>query len=129
MLCGGTAAGATPTLIRVGLYEIAADGDGTLVAATANDTSLLAVANTAYEKALSAPYTLRRGQRYAAGLLVVTGATAPTIAGGASFSVATEGAEEPRMNGSIGSQTDLPASFAGGDVGVSGARHYIAFVD
>src|SRR5690348_10707358 len=51
-----TAAGATPTLVRFGLWTVAANGDLTLVASTANDTTLLASTFTAYTKALSVAY-------------------------------------------------------------------------
>lgn len=112
----GTPAGATPTLIRFGLYSVAGNGDLTLVASTPNDTTLLAVANTEYSKALSAPFALTAGNRYAFGALVVTAATAPTVAGFAQAGSAAMTARAPRMGGFMAAQTDLPASVASGSV-------------
>jgi hypothetical protein len=104
----GTAAGATPTLIRYGLYQAAANGDLTLVASTANDTALLAAQNTAYPKALSVAFPLVQGTRYAAGLLVVTGAAAPIVPAVAIG--AAEGLIAPRLQGTLAAQADLPLS-------------------
>lgn len=125
-ISSGTAAGATPTLVRFGLYSIAANGDGTLVAATVNDTTIFAAASTAYTRNLSASYQMVLGQRYAAGILVVTGATAPTILGG-NIGDSNEFAMAPRINGVIVGQADLPASFlalAGG----AATRPYMVFL-
>lgn len=124
---GSTAAGATPTLIRMGLYLIAENGNGTLVAATPNDTTLLAASLTVYTKAFSAPYRMLRGQRYAHALVVVTAATAPTMAGAGVIAVA-EGNMAPKINGVIGGQTDLPASFTDVQVTGSGSAHYAAIL-
>lgn len=78
---GGTGAGATPTTIKYGIYSVASDGALTLLMSTLNDTTLLAATNTQYSKVLQVPVTLVNGVRYAVGLLVVTGATAPSILG------------------------------------------------
>lgn len=123
----GTAAGATPTVIRFGLYLIAADGGATLVAATANDTTLLVGANTVYTKAFAAPYAKIAGRRYAVGLLVVTGATAPTVRG-VNFSTGAELAIAARLTGALASQTDLPASFADASLGVAAGAPYAALL-
>lgn len=112
------AAAATPTLIRIGIYAIDSAGDGTLVASTANDTTLLAALNTRYTKALSAPFSKVAGTRYACGLLVVTGATAPSVACTLPVSSGTAGGgfselnENPWVHSALVSQADLPASFA-----------------
>lgn len=50
VFCGGTAAGATPTLLRFGLYSVDASGNLTLIASTPNDTTLLAAPVTSYTK-------------------------------------------------------------------------------
>ena len=117
---GGTAAAATPTLVRLGLYSVAANGDLTLVASTANDTALFAAAQTAYTKAWSASVQLVAGQRYARGDLVVTAATAPTypglsVHGGSATATAVAGAA-PRLTGAVTGQADLPASVAAASV-------------
>lgn len=110
MWTGGTAAGATPTLIRVGLWTANAAGQLlALVASTANDTSLLAATNTQYTKAWSA-YTKIRGTRYACGLLVVTGATAPTMTGATFGGQSSILGLSPMLCGTLGGQSDLPSS-------------------
>lgn len=113
MYSGSTAAGATPTLCRVGLYSIAPNGDGALVASIANDTTLFASTITAYTRAWSAPVGITQGQRYALGSLVVTGAAAPTVPGFAfaAAAIAAELDQAPRLTAQITGQADLPASF------------------
>lgn len=112
---GGTAAGATPTLIRMGLYSVDASGNLTLVASTPNDTTLLANTTTTYPKALSASYAVVRGLRYAFGLLVVTGATAPSVLASLVLN-ATIASASPRRVGNVAGQSDLPASISAGSV-------------
>lgn len=124
---GTTAAGATPTLIRLGIYTIAANGDITLAASTVNDTALLAVGSTAYTKALSSAYQVNAGQRYAVGLLVVTGATAPTVHA-ASANLGIETWTAPRMSAGITGQTDLPSSVVDASQSVSAANPFIVLV-
>jgi hypothetical protein len=125
-----TAAGATPTLCRVGLYTIDGAEAGTLVASTTSDTSLWAAANTAYTKSWASSYLKVAGQRYAIGMLCVTGATAPTWLG--TTAVGTAGTAElaiaPRLTGSITSQSDLPSSFANASVTSSAIGYYAALL-
>lgn len=123
VISGGTAAGATPTLVRFGLYSVATDGSGTLVAATVNDTTLLSATGTAYAKAWSASTAVVVGRRYAFGLLIVSAAAMPTLVG-AGMQNNAEAIEPPRLVATLSGQADLPASFAAGSLGVSGARHY-----
>jgi len=123
VISGATAAGATPTLVRIGFYSIASDGAGTLVASTASDTALFAAATAAYTKSWSSSYAKTAGQRYALGVLVVTAATAPTLLG-INFGAASELAIAPRLAGSLSSQSDLPSSFTGASVATSGSRFY-----
>ena len=125
---GGTAAAATPTLVRVGLYTVDSAGAGTLVASTANDTALAATINTSYEKSFSAPYTLTEGQLYTLGFLIVSAGQAPTLVGKNDICGGTETTEAiraPRMCGSLGSQTDLPASYADGSLSASASVIYM----
>lgn len=130
---GTTAAGATPTLARFGLYTVASNGDITLVAATASDTALFAVANTEEPRDLStggglpASYTLQRGIRYAFGGLVVTGAAAPTVRGNFNNIAATVG-RSPRVATNVGGQTDLPTTFANGSLSAASSWMYVAGV-
>ena len=127
MTSGTTAAGATPTLVRIGLYTVAGDGSLTLVAATANDTTLFASTTTEYTKSFASPYMLRESVRYAVGVLVVTVAASPTYAGG-SVPAGVESGKSPRMTGVRSGQTDLPASIAVGDIGDSFSRPYAALL-
>lgn len=110
---GTTAAGATPTLCRIGLYSIDSTTlNGTLVASTSNDTTLFASANTAYTKSWSSPYNKVTGQFYALGLLVVTVAASPSWPGLAvAIGLSSELLLSPRMTGSIAAQSDLPSTF------------------
>lgn len=109
-----TAAGATPTLVRFGLYSVDASGNLALIGSTPNDTTLLAAPNTAYTKALSTPAAITKGSRYAIGLIVTTGATPPLLFGSVPV-VASETAAAPRTAGFVGSQANLytPISAAG----------------
>jgi parallel beta-helix repeat protein len=125
VITGGTPAGATPTIVRIGIWT--ADLAGALIArvgATPNDTTLLAAGSTAYTKALSASFTKIAGQRYATGLLVVTAATAPVMWG---LSLPTPLAgTSPKRGGLIGGQADLPAAgVAAGSVSDAGNMPYI----
>lgn len=104
---GSVAAGATPTLIRFGLWTIDANGsDLTLAGSTANDTALLSAINTGYAKALSSAVPIVQGTKYAVGLLVVTGAAAPTICGITLSGTAV--GTIPRRTFSKAGQADLP---------------------
>lgn len=127
VLSGVTAADATPTICRIGLYLVARDSQnvlgGTLVASTANDTALFAVADTTYTKSWSVPYSMQLGQRYALGVLVVTGATAPTLVG-RSFLSTAEAATDPRLSGVLTAQADLPATFLDSALAVSASAPY-----
>jgi hypothetical protein len=123
VISGSTAAAATPTLVRIGLFTIDASDGGTLVASTVSDTALFAATNTAYTRSWSSSYAKTAGARYAVGVLVVTGAAAPTLAG-VNFSAAAEGGIAPRISANVSSQTDLPASFVAGSLASSGSRFY-----
>lgn len=133
VLSGTTAAGATPTLVRMGIYDVAANGDISLNVATANDTSLLATLSTAYTKAFSSTWNKVAGQRYAFALLVVSGATMPTMVGyspGGSLSTAinSEYGMAPRMSANVAAQADLPNSVVAGSLAVASHMMYAAFI-
>lgn len=120
------AAGATPTLIRYGLYTVAGNGDLTLVASTPNDTSLLSGANNNYTKSFSASYGLVTGTRYAFGLLVVTAAAAPTVLGNNGGGNTTTGhlTRAPRLAAALTGQTDLPSSATSASLTATANRIY-----
>jgi hypothetical protein len=123
-----TAAAATPTLIRVGIYTVAANGDLTLVASTPSDTTLLAAASTAYAKALSAALAKVDGQRYAVGVLVVTGAAAPTIqgaSGGDAYAQSGSLGNGQRISGLVAGQADLPSTITAATVTNSASTPYV----
>ena len=124
VVSGSTAAGATPTLCRVGIYEVDSSGNLTLVGSTASDTALFAATTTEYTKSLSASFTKKRGTRYAVGVLVVTSATAPTLLGQNTIVSATAG-RAPRLAGLVGSQSDLPSTVSVGSITDQGNQAYV----
>lgn len=129
---GGTAAAATPTLCRVGLYTVASNGDLTLVARSANDTAMYAATQTEYAKALDttggypSSYTLVAGQRYAGGVLVVSGTTLPTMTGTSGLTSLLTRA--PRIASAKTGETDLAASYTTGSLTTSGSLFYFGMV-
>lgn len=122
MFCNATAAAPTPTLCRLGVYAVAANGDLTLLAAIANDTTLFSTTFTAYTRALTTPLTKGAGRWYAVASLVVSAAATPHLAtmgvpASASYVNVILGAA-PRLAGETvaSSYTDLPASLAAAEV-------------
>lgn len=124
----GAAAGATPTLVRIGIYSVAANGDLTLIASTPNDTTLYATANTVYTKALTASFNTVKGTRYAIGILVVTAAALPTLVGlsGAS-GMASEHGLAPRAAGFVAA-ADLPSTQTEASLSNSLAYWYVHLI-
>ena len=110
---GTTAAGATPTLVRYGLWERSPLRESySLVASTVSDLTLLVAANTRYPKATSAPYTKQQGQEYLVGCLVVSAAAMPTFQQ-YSTAIYTGFAAQlllpPVRTAQLAAQADLPA--------------------
>lgn len=129
MWTGATAAAATPTLCRIGLWTADAAGAGiALVASTANDTTLFAATSTSYTRSWSASYTKIAGQRYAVGALVVSGSATPTFGGATGPAYAVEAASAPAMSGVITSQSDLPSSFSSSVAGTGAGRPYVVLL-
>jgi hypothetical protein len=120
-----TAAAATPTLCRWGLYSVAANGDLTLIASIANDTTLWAVQQTAYTRSWTTPVDIHQGTRYALGLLCVTGAAAPTLASANNITNPIASAE-PRLCAQLAGQTDLPSSVLSASLGQVATTVYVA---
>ena len=118
----GGVAGAGLTLVRFGIYTFD-ETTATLVAASANDTTLLTSTSTIYTRSLStggglpSSYTLTAGSRYGFAALA-TGTTMPSIIGlnSSGFNLATI---TPRANGQVTSQTNLPATFVVGNIAVT----------
>lgn len=117
----GSVASSGLTLARLGLYSIAANGDGTRVAVTTSDTTLYNVATTATTKNWAVAYDKVAGQRYALAILTV-GTTAGSVY--AYTSPTSEVAGPPRIGGSLSAQADLPASFTEASMGISGFMPY-----
>lgn len=109
LITGTGAAAATPTLVRAGVYSVDGSGNLTLLGAIASDTSIFATASTAYTRALTTPVSLQATRRYAVGIIVVSAATTPSLAG-LSWANSAELAQEPRVSAALTGQTDLPAS-------------------
>jgi len=128
--CGNVAAAATPTLCRIGIYSVSgADGMGdlTLVASTPNNTGLFAVANGVVTQTLSAAWNKVAGQRYAMGILVVTGAATPQLVG-AQVGPNTENfSQAPRLTALRTGLSDLPGSITAAQLTASAASLYVAF--
>lgn len=128
---GSTAAAATPTLVRYGLWtsDITTGALLALVASTPNDTTLFAGTNLGYSKNWSTPYDFIKGQYYAVGILIVTAAAVPTLfgVGGANGFVVNN--TVPRVASSASGQADLPATLAAGSLGAatSSPRFYVEF--
>jgi hypothetical protein len=113
-MASGTAAGATPTLVKFGVYSVdELTGDLTRVAITASDTATFSTANTSYELALTSSWTKTKGTLYAYAVLVVSTASLPTIVGNSHFSSTPVNAIlalSPRITAAVSAQTDLPSS-------------------
>jgi hypothetical protein len=124
MWSGSTAAAATPTLVRAGLWTVDASGNGTaLVASIANDTTLFAAASTAYTRSFSSSVGLVAGTRYAFGILVVSGAAIPTFIG-ASNGMGAEMFVAPALGFRVTGQSDLPSTFTA----TAGADQFYAVI-
>lgn len=125
---GATAAAATPTLCRVGIYSVADNGDLSLVASTPNDTTLFSVTFSRNEKALSAPFNKEAGKRYAVGALVVSAAALPTFYGTQVGGFTTFTFREPKTCTLVNGQADLPASVANASLSSSNGPIYAELI-
>lgn len=125
---GTTAAAATPTLCRVGVYEVEDNGDLTLIASTANNTSLWAATFTVYTTDLQVPFEKVAGTRYAVGVIIVTAAATPTFQGGSTSISSVVTGLPPKLCGLLGSQADLLSTVPAASVSDSGIRIYSALV-
>jgi hypothetical protein len=116
LLVSGTAAGTT-TVARMGLYTWnESTGTATLVAQTANDTTLFSTVNALQSRSFDttggypSSYSLVAGTTYAFAAIWV-GTTNPTVLG-LSFAAVNnhQGIGGARVSGIKSSQTDLPSS-------------------
>lgn len=116
---GGTAAGATPSLVKIGAYHKLEDGSYNLIGASANTVSLFAITNNTYVVPFVVPWYKFRGDDYLIAVLIVTAAALPTLQGPFTTSANTTGTfllPEPTKVGSILGQTDLPVNIAKGSL-------------
>lgn len=126
---GNTAAAATPTLIRFGLYRVEANGDLTLIGSTPNDTTLFSTTATRWSKAMSAPVGVTAGQRYAMAMLFISAAAAPLVYGNVPFGgtgfPANAGVNaNPRLVAQMNGQSDLPSSIPQASIGFASQCTY-----
>ena len=121
---GSTAAAATPTLIRMGLYSESVVGDLTQIAATPNDTTLFATTNTIYTKSFSAITNVTMGNRYAVAVIVVSATTMPSLNTFGSGPGSAEVTVAPKMQSSLASQSDLPSSIVANSLATTGGVLY-----
>lgn len=116
----GTAAAATPSLVRAGVYVRQTGNVWGLAASFANDTALFAATLTTYTKTLTTTFNKQAGQDYAIGLLIVSAVAFPTLvapsnAGATGF--ATDALlAQPMTFGRVTGQADLPTSIPAASV-------------
>jgi hypothetical protein len=124
---GSTPAGATPSLLKFCIYEVLSDGSLNLVGVTANSTGSLVAASTGYTVDLTAAFKKYSGKVYAAGLLVVTAATAPQVSGAIPPS-AEAASRTPRLTLALTGQADVPSSISAATVSGSTATNNFPYV-
>lgn len=107
VMTGLTAAAATPSLCRIGLYATDGDDLAEELTSTVSDTALFSATLTGYTVNFSAPQALVRDERYAVGVLVVSGAATPNFAQASSL----VGTLTPFLSARITGLTDLPSAF------------------
>lgn len=111
-----SAASATITAAKLGLYTVDANGAVTLVARTASDNTIFSTASSVATRSFSttggypATYALSAGSRYALAFFATASSSMPSVpAIGANSSAAWA---SPRIHGYMTSQSDLPTSVA-----------------
>lgn len=112
---GSTAAAATPTLCRAGVYKEEIDKSLTLVGSIANDTTLWSAASTIYSRNLTTPFVIEAGARYALGILVVSAFAMPTFKS-TSAVASSEALMDPKLCASVTGLSDLPSTIAAGSL-------------
>lgn len=127
---GGTAAAATPTLVRAGVYVRQPGNTWALTASFASDLTLFAATNTTYTKTLTVPFVKSAGLDYAVGLLIVSGAAFPVMVAPPTFSGATTGfatdalLAQPITFAKVITQADLPTLIPAASVVASATGHF-----
>ena len=125
----GSTAAVTPSLCKVGIYSVDQDTyAATLIASTANTTSLWIATNTEYTTALTASFVKRARAMYAFATLCVTIAVAPTLSGISLPAALSASGLRPVPAFGFVTGTDLPASIAFASVTTSFSGPYGALV-
>jgi hypothetical protein len=122
----GTAAAATPTLAKMGVYSVnTSTGDLTLLSASANDTALWNATSSPFTKSLGGGTGFAKvaGTWYACADLIITGTTAPNLAG-TQHQVGSVMASAPRWTSALTGQTDLPSSVTSASLTASAGYVY-----
>lgn len=127
LLTGSVAAGATPTLVRTGVYEWDDDLDqGTLIHSSVNNTSLFSATFTEYAIPLSTAWNKVKGRRYGLALIIVTAAALPNFQGYSRPGTGNIGNVlnlAPQVK-ALTATADLTATMAGNDPGGNTWTHY-----
>lgn len=122
--------GGTPTICRIGVWTIAADGAlDALIGSTTNDTAMWATNATAYTKAATAAFTVTQGVRYMVGTECVTAGTGPSLLGVANPNGVLMTDTDPRLTGTATGQTDLPGTLADASIVAGAAGAYVELID
>lgn len=132
LVTGTAAAGATPTLCRVGVWEWDDDlNQGTLVASSTNDTALFATTHTSYTVPLTTTWAKKAGTRYAVSNLVVSTAAIPNFIGYQRAAAGTVGVIlglAPETQVRVGSLSDLPSTLVSAGIGGNTAVAYYRMI-
>lgn len=117
------------TLSKMGLYAVASNNEGTLIASTANDPSMFVDEGVQVVRPFTAPVGVIAGQRYAVGLINISPTADPQIVSGIAPQGTTTGfsdesREAPMIQASMPGQADLPTSFENGELDGSIYRFY-----
>lgn len=116
---GAQAAGATPTICKMALWDVAADGALSNGLVTTNDTAMWNSLNGVFTKNLPSSKTLVAGNRYCCGALCVTAAAVPQVLGRAPTFYLTfpDHLTAPQSHGVITAQSDIATSYAAASFG------------
>lgn len=117
----GTTAASGATTAKMGIYLVNSDSTLTLLAKSANNTSLWSTINTVYTEVLDASVSMVRNQRYAFACLF-DGTTPPNLVG-QSYTNGNILTYTPRLVGDFTGQTDIPSSLVAA-TGVASQRPF-----
>lgn len=127
MTCGNlsvyvSAGGSSMTLYKLALFSLDASGNGTLLAATADQHTSVATGKTTF--ALTAPQAVTAGAPYAVAILGV-GGTRPTFVASVSLAAAAMSTvSQPWLYALLSAQADIPASFTFASLSASATGFY-----